>query len=32
MDAEQKANPYVVDNLDDEAKKKLAESQRRKRR
>ena len=32
MDAEQKDDPYVVDNLDDEAKKKLAESQRKKKR
>lgn len=32
MDAEQKDDPYVVDNLDDEAKQKLAESQRRKKR
>lgn len=32
MDAEQKDDPYVVDNLDDEAKKKLAESHRKKKR
>jgi len=32
MDAEQKDDPYVLDNLDDEAKKKLAESQRKKKR
>ncbi|MGL6075212.1 MAG: hypothetical protein ACRC8S_13715 [Fimbriiglobus sp.] len=32
MDVEQKDDPYVVDNLDDEAKKKLAESQRKKKR
>jgi hypothetical protein len=32
MDAEQKDDPYVVDNLDDEAKKKVAESQRKKKR
>jgi hypothetical protein len=32
MDAEQKDDPYVVDNLDDEAKKKLAEAQRKKKR
>jgi hypothetical protein len=32
MDAEQKDDPYVVDNLDDDAKKKLAESQRKKKR
>ena len=32
MDAEQKDDPYVLDNLDDEAKKKLAESQRKKQR
>lgn len=31
MDAEQKDDPYVLDNLDDEAKKKLAESQRKKK-
>ena len=32
MDVEQKDDPYVVDNLDNEAKKKLAESQRMKKR
>jgi len=32
MDPEQKADPYVVDNLDDEAKKKLTESQKKKKR
>ena len=32
MDAEQKDDPYVVDNLDDEAKKKIAEAQRKKKR
>ncbi len=32
MDAEQKDDPYVVDNLDDDAKKKLAESLRKKKR
>jgi hypothetical protein len=32
MDAEQKDDPYVVDNLDDEAKKKLADAQRKKRK
>jgi len=32
MDAEQKDDPYVVDNLDDEAKRKLAESQHKKNR
>ena len=32
MDAEQKDDPYVVDNLDDEANAKVAESQRKKRR
>lgn len=32
MDAEQKDDPYIVDNLDDEAKKKLAESQYKKKR
>lgn len=32
MDAEQKDDPYVVDNLDEGAKKKLAESQRKKKR
>lgn len=32
MDAEQKDDPYVLDNLDDEAKRKLAESQRKKKR
>lgn len=32
MDAEQKDDPYVLDNLDDEAKKKLAEVQRNKKR
>lgn len=32
MDAEQKDDPYVLDNLDDEAKKKLAESQSKKKR
>jgi hypothetical protein len=32
MDAEQKDDPYVVDNLDDDAKKRLAESRRKKRR
>lgn len=32
MDAEQKDDPYVTDNLDDDAKKKLAESQRQKKR
>jgi predicted small lipoprotein YifL len=31
MDAEQKDDPYVVDNLDDEAKKKRAESARKKK-
>jgi hypothetical protein len=32
MDAEQKDDPYVLDNLDDDAKKKLAESQRKRKR
>lgn len=32
MDPEQKDDPYVVDNLDDDAKKKLAEFQRKKKR
>jgi hypothetical protein len=32
MDAEQKDDPYVVDNLDEDAKKKLADAQRKKRR
>lgn len=32
MDAEQKDDPYVVDNLDDEAKKNIAESLRKKKR
>jgi hypothetical protein len=32
MDAEQKDDPYVRDNLDDEARKKLAESHRSKKR
>lgn len=32
MDAEQRDDPYVLDNLDDAAKKSLAESQRKKRR
>lgn len=32
MDPEQKDDPYVVDNLDDEAKRKIAESLRKKRR
>lgn len=31
MDAEQKDDPYVLDNLDDDAKKKLAEMQRKKK-
>ena len=31
MDAEQRDDPYVLDNLDDDAKKKLAESQRKKK-
>lgn len=31
MDAEQKDDPYVLDNLDDDAKKKLATSQKKKR-
>ena len=31
MDAEQKDDPYVVDNLDDEAKKKRAENARKKK-
>ncbi|VTR97447.1 unnamed protein product [Gemmata massiliana] len=31
MDAEQKDDPYVVDNLDNEAKKKRAESARKKK-
>ena len=31
MDAEQKDDPYVVDNLDDDAKKKRAESARKKK-
>ncbi len=31
MDAEQKDDPYVVGNLDDEAKKKRAESARKKK-
>jgi hypothetical protein len=32
MDAEQKADPYVVDNLDDDAKQKLAQANKRRRR
>lgn len=32
MDPEQKDDPYVVDNLDAGAKKKLAETQRKKKR
>jgi hypothetical protein len=32
MDAEQKDDPYVVDNLDDDAKKRLADAQRKKRK
>jgi hypothetical protein len=32
MDTEQKDDPYVLDNLDDNAKKKLAGSQRQKKR
>jgi hypothetical protein len=32
MDAEQKDDPYVLDHLDDEAKKKLAEQQKRRRK
>jgi hypothetical protein len=32
MDTEQKDDPYVLDNLDDEAKKKLAASNRTKKR
>jgi hypothetical protein len=31
MDAEQKDDPYVVDNLDADAKQKLAQRQKRKR-
>jgi hypothetical protein len=31
MDAEQKDDPYVVDNLDDEAKKKRAENAHKKK-
>jgi predicted small lipoprotein YifL len=31
MDAEQKDDPYDVDNLDDEAKKKLAKGQKKRR-
>lgn len=31
MNAEQKDDPYVVDNLDDQAKKKRAESARKKK-
>ncbi len=31
MDAEQKTDPYVLENLDEEAKKKLVEMQRKKR-
>ncbi|AMV28341.1 hypothetical protein VT84_28315 [Gemmata sp. SH-PL17] len=31
MDAEQKDDPYVVDNLDDEAKKKRTEAGRKKK-
>lgn len=32
MDAEQKDDPYVLDNLDDDAKKRLAESRKNRRR
>jgi len=32
MDAEQKDDPYVIDNLDDDAKKRLADSQKKKKR
>jgi hypothetical protein len=32
MDAEQQRDPYVTDNLDPDARKKLVESQKRKRR
>ena len=31
LDAEGKDDPYVLDNLDDDAKKKLADSQKKKR-
>jgi hypothetical protein len=31
MDAEQKDDPYVLDNLDNEARRKLAELQRKKK-
>lgn len=31
LDAEQKDDPYVVDNLDDDAKRKLVEQRRKKR-
>lgn len=31
MDAEQRDDPYVVDNLDDDAKKKRAETGRKKK-
>lgn len=32
MDAEQKDDPYVTDNLDDDAKQKLADSRKQKKR
>jgi hypothetical protein len=32
MDAEQRDDPYVTDHLDDDARKKLADSQRAKKR
>ena len=32
MDAEQKGDPYVLDNLDSDAKQKLAASQRKTKR
>jgi predicted small lipoprotein YifL len=32
LDAEQKDDPYVTENLDDDAKKRLADAQRKRRK